>query len=117
MPPIAAIAALLTKKGTWITIFVTLGVFLAGFAVMNYVAVKSENMVLSTKIEKVEDQLDQVRANAQANAKAIRTRNELIEALTKVEETERAETMQALKANPDWAAQPIPADILASLRD
>lgn len=115
--PLASVWALLSRKGTWVTILVALGVIFAGYALVNYVAVKSENMALKTEITQVERQRDQYKANNQANAQAIVTRNALIDALATVETKERVRTIEALKANPNWANQPIPADVLASLRD
>lgn len=117
MATIASIWALLSRKSTWVTLAVVLGVLLAGFAVMNYVAVKSENMALSSQLEDTKRALRQVRANNRANQKAVVTRNTLLEALAEVETVERVKTIEALKANPDWASQPIPADVLASLRN
>lgn len=113
---IAPILALLRKRGTWITIAVAIAVVLAGFAVTNYVTTKSENMVLKQQIAKKDETIKQYRANAMANAEALKTRNELVTALGQVEVQERVKTVKALEANPDWANQPIPADVLISLR-
>jgi hypothetical protein len=109
--------SLLGKKSTWITLAVIVGVIFAGFAVVNYVATKSENMALKAKVEKVERERDQIAQNYRANATAVKTRNDLIDALSKVETVERVKTIEALKKNPDWAKQPIPADVIASLRE
>lgn len=118
MPPfIVPVLSLLSKRSTWITLLVTLGVLLAGFAVMNYVSVKSENMAIKTELVQEQRKVEQYKANAKANAAAIETRNELLTALAEVETVERVKTVEALKANPAWATQPIPADVLASLRD
>lgn len=117
MPSIPAILALLSKRSTWITLLVTIGVVLAGFALMNYVATKSENMSLKVELKAEQATVAAYKKNAAANAKAITTRNELIEALAKQEVVERAETVKALEANPAWATQPIPSDILSRLRD
>lgn len=117
MIAIAPILALLSKRGTWITIAVAVGVLLAGFAVMNYVAVKSENIAVKTELVQEQAKVKQYAANIKANEKALTTRNELISALATTETVERVKTVKALEANPDWAKQPIPADVLASLRD
>lgn len=117
MPTVAGVLALLSKRSTWITILVALGVIIAGFGIMSYGATKSENMAMKTELTLKQREIDQYAANAKASAKAIQTRNELVEALAKVETVERVKTIKALEANPDWAKQPIPADVLASLRD
>lgn len=117
MPWVLAAKGLLGKKSTWITLVVILGVLLAGYTIVSYVATKSENMVLTTQLANANSQLNQVKANNAANIKAVNTRNELINALATQEAPKRAETIKALKANPAWANQPIPADVLASLRE
>lgn len=117
MPAIAPLLALLGKRSTWITLLVVLGVIVAGYGIMSYVATKSENMSLRTELSQEQAKVKQYAANIKANEKAIATRNELVEALAKVETVERVRTIKALEANPDWAKQPIPADVLASLRD
>lgn len=117
MPAIAPLLALLGKRSTWITVLVVLGVIVAGYGIMSYVATKSENMAVKAELVIKDRQIAQYTANIKANEKAIATRNELVEALAKVETVERVKTIKALEANPDWAKQPIPADVLASLRD
>lgn len=114
--PFLTILGLLRKRSTWIALLVSVGVILAGFAVVNYVSVKSRNTVLTAELSVTKDQLKQMQANNVANQKAIITRNELVTALAQVETVERVRTVEALKANPNWASQPIPADVLASLR-
>jgi ABC-type maltose transport system permease subunit len=114
---LAPILALLGKRSTWITLLVVVGVLLAGFAVMNYVSVKSENMAIKTELSQEQAKVKQYQANIKANEKALTTRNELISALATTETVERVKTVKALEANPDWSKQPIPADVLASLRD
>jgi len=116
MPAIAPLLALLGKRSTWITLLVALGVIVAGYGIMSYVATKSENMAIKQELVLKDKEIEQYRANAKANVKAIETRNELVDALAKVETVERVKTVKALQANPDWANQPIPADVLASLR-
>lgn len=116
MPAIAPLLALLGKRSTWITILVVLGVIIAGYGIMSYVATKSENMAIKNELVLKDKEIEQYRANAKASAAAIKTRNELVDALAKVETVERVKTVKALQANPDWANQPIPADVLASLR-
>ena len=100
-----------------IAFLVVIGLFLAGSMVYKYVEATSEVMVLEDKLEKREETIAKYVANQKANAAAIETRNTLIEALAQTETVNRVETVKALEANPDWASQPIPADVLASLRD
>lgn len=108
--------AWLTKRSTWITILVAAAVIFAGFAVTNYVATKSENMAIKVELSQTQKKLDQANANLRANAEALKTRNQLIDALSEVETVERVKTVQALEKHPDWANQPIPRDVLDSLR-
>ena len=114
--PFTAIFAFLTRKSSWVTILVVLGVLVCGFAITNYVITKSRNLVLTSQLKAEQAVVAQYRANAEANAKAIATRNTLITALATTEVSKRAETIKALKANPAWSEQPIPADVLNSLR-
>ena len=115
MPAIAPLLALLGRR-TGITILVVLGVIVAGYGIRSYVSTKSENVALKQELVLKKREIEQYRANAKANVKAIETRNELVNALAKVETVERVKTVKALQANPDWANQPIPADVIVSLR-
>lgn len=115
--PITLALSLLTKRSTWITLLVVLGVVFAGYAVTSYVSARSEVMSLQMELKDERAKVDQYQRNQKANVAAIATRNELIDALAKVETVERVKTIKALEANPAWAKQPIPADVLASLRD
>lgn len=108
--------ALLSKRSTWIALAVTLGVLIAGFAITNYVALKSDNMAKQVQLVNAKATIEQYQANAKANQAAIASRNDLLNALSQVETVERVKTIEALKANPNWANQPIPADVLASLQ-
>lgn len=114
---LASLWGLLSKRSTWITLLIVAGIVFAGFAITSYVHAKSEAMALRTELTQEQAKVKQYAANIKANEKAIATRNELVEALAKVETVERVRTIKALEANPDWAKQPIPADVLASLRD
>lgn len=116
MIPIASILAALGNRKTWITLAVIAGVILAGFAVTSYVATKSENMVIKQELVVQQKRNEQLVANIRANQVALKTRNDLVTALGQVETVERVKTVKALEANPDWANQPIPRDILDSLR-
>ena len=113
---LASLSAL-NKRSTWITLLVIIGVVFAGYAITSYVHAKSEAMSLKVELSQSRTRIEQLERNNKANVAAIATRNELVTALAKVETVERVKTVQALKANPAWASQPIPADVLASLRD
>jgi len=58
-------------------------------------------------------QLTKVRA---ADTSAVLVQQNTKTAIAAKEVKDRAETIKALEANPDWANQPIPRDVLDSLR-
>lgn len=51
-----------------------------------------------------------------ADTSAVASRDKEVTVINTKEAKGRAETVKALEANPDWANQPIPRDVLDSLR-
>ena len=59
------------------------------------------------------DTLEAARASDDASAASVQASRT---AITQTESEARVKTEEALAANPDWAGQPVPADVLGSLR-
>lgn len=63
-----------------------------------------------------EDENANLRKIRAADSVAVVIQQDTRKAIATKEVKERAETIKALEANPDWANQPIPPDVLGSLR-
>ncbi len=110
-----AISALLGRVN-WKAVWIGLAALVSAFLVWSYLDTRQENIDLQQALAAKQAEVVQLKTEARANGAAIATRNELLQSLAAMEVTERAETIKALEANPNWAKQPIPADVLASLR-
>lgn len=105
-----------------LAIFVAIGA--GGFAVQTQRLGKAENRAVeATKTAQAyEGSLRSLEAAVEARAKSDKAARELLEKRAKVAEAqaakakkERKELEDALKANADWASQPIPAGVLDSI--
>ena len=105
-----------TKPGTWKAILVACALAAVAYGTYGYVGARKEAEALRGALAATQEQVRELNKAAEVNSKAIGTRNELLEELKTMEADERAETVKALEANPNWASEPIPADVLARLR-
>ena len=114
---------MLTKLLYGITAMI-LAIALGGFAVQTARLSKAENRAVeATKLaEAYKGSLESLEALVAAQAQAEKATRELLEKRAKVAEAqaakakkERKELEDALKANADWASQPIPPGVLDSI--
>ena len=103
---------------------VILALALGGFAVQTHRLSKAQNRAVeATKTAQAyEGSLRSLEAAVEARAKSDKASRELLEKRAKVAEAqaakakkERKELEDALKANADWASQPIPPGVLDSI--
>jgi len=88
----------------------------AGLLYADYASTRKHAVELSEALRVSNERIANLEKSQKASEQAILTRNELLDAISSEETVERAETIKAIKANPEWADQPIPADVLRSLR-
>ena len=116
---------MLTKLLYGITALI-LALALGGFAVQTQRLSKAENRAVeATELaEEYEGSLRSLEAAVEARAKSEEATRELLEKRAKVAEAkaakakkERKELEDALKANADWASQPIPDSVRNAIRN
>lgn len=108
--------AMLQKPAIRKLILAALAVTGAVLLYASYVSARKDAVDLSRALATTQAELVLVKKEQTALSAAILTRNQLLEAISTEEADERVETIKAIKANPDWANEPIPADVLRSLR-
>ena len=69
-----------------------------------------------TALSEAQANVEQLRATRRADARVIDARAVQRQEVYKQEGKERDATISALEANQDWASQPVPDDVLSSLR-
>ena len=77
---------------------------------------RSDLKATETALRASEDENKELRKIREADRVAVVIQQDTKKAIATKEVKERAETIKALEANPDWANQPIPPDVLGSLR-
>jgi len=103
-------------KINWKVVWIGLGALLSAFLIWTYLDTRQANIELQGALAGAQQEIVQLHKEAKADDAAIATRNTLLTSLATMEVEDRAATVKALEANPNWANQPIPADVLASLR-
>lgn len=102
--------------GTLITLSLLASGLLVGYSMWSAGRTQKALATSEKALKQVTDDRDQLRANSDANYKASKAVTAARVDITNKEAIGRAETEQALQNNLDWANQPVPADVLASLR-
>lgn len=106
----------LGEPGSWKAILVACALAAVAYGTFGYIGARREVARLSEANIELSEANKKLSAAAIANAKAIKSRNEIIDVIANKEAVGRDETIKAIQNNPDWANQPIPADVLDSLR-
>lgn len=111
------------EPGSWKAILVGCALASVAYGVVKVQTQRKEIVALHGAVTSANQRADTAQRSvesltkaAEANTQSIRSRNEMLELISKQSEKDRAESIAILKENKEWANQPVPDALLDRLR-
>jgi hypothetical protein len=113
----AIVLGWITTKGRWKWAAAFAGAALVALLIFQVRTGRNENEALTDSLAASQGEVALLRQARQADSAALTDNSARKAIISKGEAIGRKRTEAALAAHPAWANQPVPADVLASLRD
>lgn len=107
----------LFRDGGWKPALLGLLALLGAYLVWSYRDMRADRDAAQRASQEATAAAELIRTNDHAASRAVIGASEAKARISSKEAQGIARTEAALSANPDWASQPVPADVLSSLRD